>query len=327
MGITDKWTAIAGSAKGTLKNKLQGFMDAKKTTATGSTDPNLNNRNYTVMIKQSKGPTDLIVVGTVPQSFQIQQSVDWKAPWGAGLGGSGNIGDLIAVTGNRLVAQIMTMQVWQGSGNDFEFTVQFELRAWSDPVRDVLDPLRSLLKMSLPSIGENGFLKSPGPVLSPEGIKIISGQFTQAVTEGSRQLKDKITSQTADGTRTALGVGVEAGKTTYETVSSASKTAGAASKRAIEENLTNKISIQIGQWFHLDNIIVTQVQHDIKGQTPDRKSGVIQSASVTVSFKPMFSLTADDVDGMLRAGNSVASAKASPTSLDPRAAARGQLGY
>ena len=294
MGALDKWISKgADAAKSAVKSKLKGFVKGGE--AKGSTDPNLNNRNYMVLITQDNGNSAVTVTGTVPQSFQIQQSVDWKAPWGAGIGGT--VGDLLAVsTGNRLVAQVMTMQVWQGSGNDFEFTVQFELRAWSDPVRDVLEPLRALLKMSLPSLGDGGFLKSPGPVLTPEGIKIVSGQFTKLATVLVKDAASALTTddKTQDGEGSLLAVTTTAEKRVKES--------GLTSKSAIEKHLINKINIQIGRWFRLNNVIITQVQHDIKGQTPDRATGVIQSASVTVSFKPMFSLTAEDVNEMLRAG-------------------------
>lgn len=310
MKLLDKWAATANeSARGIVRNKLQGFTRPNSVNS-GSTDPNLNNRNYAVIIKQNQGSSALVVVGAVPQSFQIQQSVDWKAPWGAGLGGSGIAGDLLAVTtGNRLVAQIMTMQVWQGSGNDFEFTVQFELRAWSDPVRDVLEPLRSLLKMSLPSLGEGGFLKSPGPVLNAEGVKAVSGQFTKVVVDTGAAVASSF--KTINASNEAVVTRAAAGA---QVLSDAVKSAGLTSKAAIEQNMTNKISIQIGQWFSMDNIVVTQVQHDIKGQTPEKLTGVIQAASVTVSFKPMFSVTAEDVNSMLRAGSVL---------NDPRAATRG----
>lgn len=272
---------------------------------TTSTDPNLNNRNYTVIITQDQdlpaGPPR-IVVGAVPQSIQIAQNVEWKAPWGAGLAGDGAVGDFLAATrGNRLVAQVATMQVWQGSGNDFEFTVQFELRAWSDPVRDVLDPLRTLLRMSLPSKTESGFLKSPGPILGADGVDAVSGHLTSVVSDvlsaGLRGYTG-VSSQTSDGSSSILNSVAGGAKAAYE----AAKNSKIADKNTIENYLKNKISIQIGRWFFMKNVVVTQVQHDIQTQTPDRRSGIIQSASVTVGFKPMFSITAEDVDSMLRSG-------------------------
>jgi hypothetical protein len=310
LGALAKW-ASAGDVKGILQSKFGGARQP-----TGSTDPHLKNRNYAVIIRQKQqlnGGVDRLVTGSVPASFQIEQSVDWKAPWGGGLV-DGAMGNILAMSGNRLVAQVLTMQVWQGSGNDFEFTLQFELRAWSDPVRDVLDPLRTLLKMSMPGLKESGFLESPGPILDEEAVKAISGQFTKAgvsIAKATASGYQQGSESAAQGGSTIDGVGSfvskvggglsGAAQAGYKEVGNS----GIAKKKFIEDKLKHKISINIGQWFSLDNVVITRVSHDLKAQTPERNTGVIQAASVTIGFKPMFTLTSADVETMLKAGGQI----------------------
>lgn len=270
-----------------------------------STDPNLKNRNYTVIIKQDQdytkgsgsGGAPRIIVGAVPQALQLSQGVGWATPFGAGLAGSGMVADILAATGNRLVGQVMTMQVWQGGSGDFQFSVEFELRAWSDPVRDVLEPLRTLLKMSLPNISDSGFLQSPGPILTSDSIEAISGQVTGAAANIVSAAVDAVKSQfsTSDGGGAWLGSKIKS-------ITQAVEKSGIARKDLIEKHMKNKISIQIGRWFYLDNVVVSEVNHNIKTQTPERRTGIVQSASVQVVFKPVFALTSEDVDSMLRSG-------------------------
>jgi hypothetical protein len=304
LGALEKWigTAVDFAKDAALKGLASSLPGASL--GSSSTDPNLKNRNYAVIIKQDQeipqaGPP-IIIVGAVPPSFQIAQNVEWKAPWGAGLAGDGMISDIMAVTGNRLVAQVMTMQVWQGSGNDFEFSVQFELRAWSDPKLDVLDPIKALLRMSLPGIDPSGFLKSPGPILTKDGVEKISGLVTKTVVDAGAAAASAYTNRTQDGGSNYLGGIVDGVTGAFNSVSGS----GIARKSTIEQYLKNKISIQIGRWFSLDNVVITQVQHEIKTQTPERETGLVQSATVTVGFKPMFSITAEDIDTMLRVGGS-----------------------
>lgn len=276
---------------------------AREVTTT-STDPNIKNRNYAVIIVQDQDLTNSapnIIVGGVPQSLQLNQSVNYTTPYGAGLFGQGAMGDAMAVvTGNRLVGQVMTMQVWQGSSGDFDFTLNFELRAWSDPEKDVMAPLRALLKMSLPTLGRAGFLQSPGPVLSEEGATAVAGKITSVVFDAYKNGTQAFAqAQTADGSTDYVAAAGKVASAVYDSVDKS----GIVRKEQIEKHLKNKIDIQVGRWFFMRNVIVTAVAHDIKAQTPEAQTGIIQSASVTITFRPMFAITAEDVDSILRAGN------------------------
>lgn len=325
-------TNIKDTALKTIKNAAAG-----NTRSGTSTDPNLKNVNYTVMIVQqqdlntgSRNPK--IVVGAVPPEFQITQDVKFSAPFGSGLMGDSTLGNLMAMMGNRLVAQVMTMQVWQGAGDDSTFTITFELRAYSDTEQDVHTPLRRLLEMSMPSVADDGFLYSPGPILDPGAMKAIGGTITsvgiQVARTGanfiSRQASEQFTaikdslfgsskSTTKDGNNTL----VQDFENTKSTLQGIIKSSGITSKHLIQGYLKNRISISIGRWFYLDNIVITNVQHNLKPQTVNGKSGQLQAATVTVSFKPMFLLTAEDIEFMLRQAPKDFSLSPPPSSLYP----------
>ena len=291
--------------------KSRSGQEIQKYENNASTDPSLKNRDYAVIIKQTHGSGGQdevpfrVVVGAVPSSFQMAQNIEWNAPMGAGLLGDSKVADFMAaVKGNRLVGQVMTMQVWQGSRNDFEFTVTFELRAFSDPEKDVMEPLRTLLRMSLPKLDDTGWLKSPGAILEADGVAKLSERLTKvsvAVLEGG-----------AEGIKTTVGMATgqtSASDGLNKYVAIADKTVkqvedtGILRKKSVEDVLRNKISINIGRWFELNNVVITQVQHDIKGQTPNGDTGAVQAANVTIAFKPMFAITQEDVKTLLKYPN------------------------
>ncbi len=300
MGILDKWV---NSATTSLQDKFK-TKNSDYTAGSTTTDPQLLNssRDYLVIIKQdqdsdpSMSKKPIIVVGQVPEEVQINQTVKWSTPWGAGLAGDNTVSDLLAVTGNRLVAQSLTLKVWQGSGDDFEMTLGFELRAWSDPDRDVMIPLQQLMSMTLPSIDSNGFMQSPGPILTEQGLNAIGQGITQVVGKSigiAKNTAGKLLDSTKDGAAAVMGVAVSGAKELTQTASVVAR------KSFIESYLKNKISINIGSWFEMSNVVITNVQHTLKGQQPG-PNGAIMAANVQVTFAPMFALTAEDIPNLLK---------------------------
>jgi hypothetical protein len=257
-----------------------------------STDPALKHRNYAVIIKQDqegKKPGFKIVVGAAPETFQITQDIDWKAPFGGGMVG-GNTGDLLAMSGTRTIGHVTTMQVWQGAGNDTTFTTEFTLQAWSDPYKDVIQPLQTLLEMSMPSLNSVGFLSAPGPTLTKKGYALIGQAIPGAVEGVFSAFKNEYNNTLGDGSKNQIA----------PADNNPQETKNPALKDEVEKAMTNKISISIGTWFKLNNIIITNVQHSLDSQMPEAKTGLLLSANVSLQFKPVFALTAEDIKSLLQ---------------------------
>ena len=320
--IFDSYNSLMGSASSGLQQTNSAAKSATQT------DPMLKNPNYLVTIHQDHNTSGknapVFVYGSVPDSFQFASGSQWSAPFGGGLAAMAgeNVGNLLAMSGNRLVGQVMTMQVWQGSTDTLEFTLGFELRAWSDVDADVGFPFRELLKMSLPSINGTGFLQSPGPVIDKAAVTELAKGYTDAfikIAEAGTSAFTKTGSNTASGGTTLSGVTSFIGGLSDKIVSGVSAAgatlgqSGVLSKLRVEAAMKNKIGITIGNWFKLDNIVITNVQSDIKSQLVEAKSGLPMSASVTISFRPVFAITAEDVASMF--GKSGASASSDNTSI------------
>ena len=275
----------------------------------GSTDPSLQNRKYTVRIAQNQN----VIVGAVPETIELNQSANWSAPWAGGI--SGTKGDLLAAgLGTRLVAQVLTLQVWQGGGNnDFDFSIQFELRAYSDPERDVMVPLRVLLGMAMPSLSSNGFLQAPGPALSKEGLQAfgagagaVLGKAGELGVRAAKAAGSSIAGMLSGSSDIAAGKMADGNLTSvFESISNGTNELATTAqnagftRKAIEEKMQNKIKIEIGDWFRLTNVVVTDVRHTLKSQRPGKQDGTLMAADVVVSFRPMFTLTAEDIPQLL----------------------------
>jgi hypothetical protein len=308
MGLIDSfWTKTNELANSALSSvpisnvkNLLGTKANKPTTsgvAGGSTDPHLQNRKYTIRIYQNSN----VVVGAVPDALEINQSASWNAPWAGGI--SGAKGDIMAVgLGTRLVAQVLTLQVWQGGGNnDFDFSIQFELRAYADPERDVMIPLRTLLNMTVPSLSSNGFLQAPGPRLTQEGIKKLGAGVAAVAVKTGEVVVDaaKAGYKVATGEMKNGGIGsiTDSAANAVNQIGTTAKEAGL-TRKGIEANMENKIKIEIGDWFRMTNVIVTDVKHTMKPQRPG-PAGTIMAADVMISFRPMFTVTAEDIEMIL----------------------------
>lgn len=308
MGLIDSfWTktnelassALSSVPMPSVKNLLGKSVNKPTSSgaAGGSTDPHLQNRKYTIRVYQNSN----VVVGAVPDTLEINQSASWNAPWAGGI--SGAKGDIMAVgLGTRLVAQVLTLQVWQGGGNnDFDFSIQFELRAYADAERDVMIPLRTLLNMTVPSLSSNGFLQAPGPRLTQEGIKKLGAGVAAVAVKTGEVVVDAAKAgfkvATGEMKNGSLGSITDSASNAVNQIGATAKEAGL-TRKGIEANMENKIKIEIGDWFRMTNVIVTDVRHTMKPQRPG-PAGTIMAADVMISFRPMFTVTAEDIDMIL----------------------------
>lgn len=246
-----------------------------------TTDYSLRNRLYSVILRQDQGTygkddgIPRFVVGSLPEGFQIDQRVDWNPAWGGGSYLPELAQKILSVMGTRQIAQVGTMQVWQGQG-ELEFTVEFEFRAWSDPEKDVIQPLRTLLAMTLPLNLDNGFMRSPGGYLPPSaGYEVAKDIVT---TGGVGALTSKAVINNAMVHKVSLAIG----RWLYF-------------DNIVITGVQHTINGQTPFRGLSDNYLVG-------GGVSGKWAGLPQSAKVVVSFKPTFMMTENDLEFML--GNS-----------------------
>lgn len=295
-------------------NPLVMYVEVNGVPRGPSTDPYLQNRKYAVMFTRHLAINDkdpvLTIVGSVPKEFRIDQTSTWASPWGGGLMGKGFAGDLMAVLkGNRLLTQSLSLQVWQGAADDTSFSVSFDLVAYTSAELDVMGPLRDLLSLAMPSLDKSGFLLSPGATVRPEFLETIGGTLGTLVGQGAAAVATGVSTTAklgyealkkgelmSNGLTSAVGAGADVA---YKGLTEAVADSRLATKTFIEAGMENLIQVDIGDWFTMNNVVITDVNHTLSPQLPGPDGGVMY-ANVTVAFRPMFALTSSDLTHLLR---------------------------
>lgn len=102
------------------------------------------------------------VSGYIPEQFNLSVHSQFNQPFGQDLLNS-KLGTATKVAaGIAPISQSMTGQIWEGS-KPIDLSMEMDLIAEYDPVMEVQERIKTLMKMALPSRGGAGFLKTPGP--------------------------------------------------------------------------------------------------------------------------------------------------------------------
>lgn len=129
-----------------------------------------SNGNYKVVINKnansSSGPVSVECV--IPETVATAFASKFSQPFGQ-LGQDSKINTAAKIlSGTSLTSQLMTAQVWEGS-DPVDMSLEVVFLAESDPIREVLEPIKQLLGLVLPA-GKGGVMTPPGPVWSSDLI-------------------------------------------------------------------------------------------------------------------------------------------------------------
>lgn len=244
-----------------------------------------NNSDYLVRIMTTQTDTPIIVEAPMPGEFMFDSQANYEAPFAQGLFGNGALASLARLGGLALTSQALTAQIWQGS-NDTQLSVELEFQAESDPLKEVRDPILSLLKLATPSMSPGtGMIRSPGPQLDTE----LAGKLWEDV---KAQTTNSFTSAFSDPSKTTTN-----GAT--QSTANPQTNKGLGQGQAWKDKIRNVISIQIGNYAFFDTVVITNVQKTYTSQI-DTFTGWPQHARVNVQFKPLFLLLQDDLDNIFK---------------------------
>jgi hypothetical protein len=125
---------------------------------------------YSVVIDNG-GQTDNIVIGFLPERFDLDITSDWDTPLAPGAA-NGYLGALVrfglAEAGVSAINKYMTVALWSGvSPINVNIPITFIADSPGESITKVVKPIKNLMKMALPNDLSNGFLQPPGP--KPDG--------------------------------------------------------------------------------------------------------------------------------------------------------------
>ncbi|BAG41652.1 hypothetical protein [Ralstonia phage phiRSL1] len=283
------------------------------------------NSAYLAYIQQYGVPgsskPNISVTAPLPDSIQFETDSSYEPLMPQGITDNKTVNNALAVMGVKLAVQSLTAQLWQGTTTgDLYFEVEFHTE--NDPATDVRLPILNLMKMTTPSISkESGLLISPGPQLDfaqlqklakdalTEGKNIFTQQGTTSSSSASYNYNPKVVS-------TGLGSGLfypSAMINTNQQSTDGNNTAGVTSTtdnpnlgsaQYWKSLVSNRISIQIGEYLLFDNVVITRIAQTFSSNF-DSLTHLPHHVKVGIGFRPMFVLTQDDLDNVyLNRGNS-----------------------
>lgn len=271
-----------------------------------------SNPNYAVVIHQSLvGGSVVDIIGSLPETVRMGLSSEWEAPLANGILGMlpGSINGLLRMYGVKPATQSMTLEVWQGSKFD-DMSVDMVFTTYSDPVKDIREPLLALLKMCTPSVDTNGAIVSPGPSLDPQA----AGQLVVSALSSVSSIADTaapLVGQVA-GALAATAASTFNTKDYSKTLDSASQAVSkgasnnwqanvpkAEGANGIKSKIRNSISMRIGNFLYFDQVVITNVAPDCDLMFLDGKTSYPNVVHATVSFRPLFMTVASDWDNIL----------------------------
>ena len=276
------------------------------------------NPNYAVVIHQSLvGGNVVDILGSLPENLRMGLSSEWEAPLAGGLLGMlpGSVSGLLRMYGVKPATQAMTLEIWQGSKFD-DLSVDLVFTTYSDPIKDIREPLIALLKMVTPSVDSNGAIVSPGPSLDPKAAgELVVGAMSSisSIAETAAPLIGQVAGALSATAASYVGGGDYLKKSTTDP-SSQSLANGASNDwqakvpkaEDIKSKILNPISMRIGNFLYFDQIVITGVTPDCDMQFLDGRTSYPNVVHVSVTFRPLFMTIASDWDNILitpNAGN------------------------
>lgn len=259
------------------------------------------NPSYAVSIVQDSSKT--YVTAPMPETFEYDSQSEYAAPFSQGILGNTAIANIARLAGIRLTTQVLTAQIWQGT-TEINLTLELEFHSEGDTIRDVRNPILSLLKLSTASKGKNNHLiTSPGPSLDLDRTIDLAKATGSELWSNSKTAVSKLA---AAATTLNPSIKVQVGQLT----SSDSSTNGSnnstpdVSNSILEKQnfmkfITNPISIQVGNYAFFDAVVITDVRKTYTSNI-DMTTGWPQHAKVAISFRPMFLVLQDDLETIFK---------------------------
>ena len=261
------------------------------------------------LVNGANNVAPLSIKGWLPEEVRMDATSTWEAPFSGGIMGMlpGAVVAGLQAFGVKPASQMLTVQVWQATESQ-DMTFQLAFYTENDPKKDVRDKVLSLMSLVIPSVDENGFLLSPGPSLDPEKGrelvdalgKVVEGQLTgtfKAFKGFAARMLDFAESQ-ASGTNAAKSTTLDSNKVTTQKSYAVNAKSAIANREALAQAVQNRISIRFGKFLMLRDAVVISANPTWSTSNLDAVTGLPNHATVDIVVRPLFALTAQDLQEM-----------------------------
>lgn len=259
---------------------------------------------YTVTITQygdKASPT--VVQAYMPDDITFDFSSEFSTPFAEIGGAIAAFNNVSRVFGGKIGANILSMQVWDGS-SPLELTLPLRFVAFTNTKTDVVEKIRRLTAMSLPSsdtpgatnsqVASIGYLKSPGPRIkfgTGGGLAQAGEQAVEvtkntggAIVDAGVNLASNLTGQ---GLVDFLGRLIKA-------------TANGINGLLELIEIENKITVRLGSYAYLECVVIKGVSaaYDVKCD----KDGLWIDATVDVRMVTFLNPLTSDITNLIGFG-------------------------
>ena len=262
-----------------------------------------------------------VFVGWMDEEFHYSARSNYSAPFDS-LFKNRFFNAAARAVGLKIQSPFMTGQMWEGS--EFpEFQITARLETDSSAREEIRAPIVRLLRLVTPRLTDAQILGNPGTGIDYTQLwQSLSSSLPDG--EWSQKIKSSVDSVNSTMNDFTSAVGKAAGVTSVSTVESAynkskttSKTTNSSSQNTMQPTtavadeqsnsftaqlirsgfLKNQVSIAIGMYLYFPSVVITGVECDLLNQI-EYASGWPMSATVNISFRPMFLPTQDDLYDM-----------------------------
>ncbi len=248
---------------------------------------------YKAFIVASQDDVPVLIEAWLPETVGTDVKADYDAPFAQGISNARgvNVGNMAKFAGMSLTTQALTAKVWQG-GTFIEFSLPFIFQAETSPAKDVMEPIKNLMKLTMPKDKNGGgLLEAPGPRIDLDELLKRGGD---SINKASSALTSGLTNpgKLYDSAKEILSNPVDAIKKARAGFRDISKPLST----AIVNSVKNNISLYIGQFQYFPCVIITDVSptYDViigPDFNPIR-------ATVNVQFSTFYVPTDRDIDTM-----------------------------
>ncbi len=259
-----------------------------------------SNSNYTVLVMQAN--TGITVQAPVPDSFGMDVASSFETALPQALTKNQPLALGASVFGTRFAVQALTAQLWQGN-SETQLSIEMEFHTETDPITDVRNPIVNLNRLIAPDANSvSGLLTQPGPSIdfSLQSIGGIAGDAGTSLLNTGQSIVNKVLG-TSFGTQPKPG---SLNNTNVSTSDGANSTTAPSSTtnpqlgtaQYWKSRVKNQISIQIGNYLLFDSVVITNIQQTMASNFD--ANGLPHYAKITMQFKPLFMLTATDINNL-----------------------------
>lgn len=243
---------------------------------------------YEILITQQLDNEVKTFTGWLPENINYDMSSSFESPFQPIM--DNKIATTMRMLGYSAMSSAMTAQVWSGTSTP-ELSIECKIYAENDPIKEIKEPVLTLLSMVTPSESNgnaggltDGMLIPPGPHLSGTAIADAAVNKVKQINEGIGNTLESAFSKV----KKALNI-----KETTDTSKQLNGNPIKSDTWLKSGLITNQISVQLGKLMYFPSVVITGVKCDFPIR-PHYLTGFPIAATVTIDFKPLFLPTMEE---------------------------------